>query len=129
MAKSARASKVKSNNQKLKKNVFGPVEAARTERLAAKMQELIAQPKPSEAKKETEMDVEDTEVAADKTPAEDADETMEIDSGASKSRDSKRRKSGPVLGKSGIQKRKAKKASIVFPSRKRKQAPTKKSSA
>ena len=61
MAKSARASKVKSNNQKLKKNVFGPVEAARTERLAAKMQELIAQPKPSEAKKETEMDVEDTE--------------------------------------------------------------------
>ena len=54
---------------------------------------------------------------------------MEIDSGASKSRDSKRRKAGPVLGKSGIQKRKAKKASIVFPSRKRKQAPGKKSSA
>lgn len=55
MAKSARASKVKSNNQRLKQNVFGPVEAARTERLAAKLQELISQPKPSEAKKEIEM--------------------------------------------------------------------------
>jgi hypothetical protein len=56
MAKSARASKVKSNNQKLKRNVFGPVESARTERLSAKLQELISQPKPSEAKKEVEME-------------------------------------------------------------------------
>ena len=60
MAKSARASKVKSNNQKLKQNVFGPVEKARTERLSAKLQELISQPKASEAKKEVEMaDVEE----------------------------------------------------------------------
>lgn len=59
MAKSARASKVKSNNLKLKKNVFGPVETARAERLSLKMQELIAQPKPSEAKKEVEMAVDE----------------------------------------------------------------------
>jgi hypothetical protein len=56
MAKSARASKVKSNNLKLKKNVFGPVETARTERLSAKLLELVSQPKPSEAKKEVEME-------------------------------------------------------------------------
>ena len=61
MAKSARASKVKSNNQRLKKNVFGPVETARTERLSAKLQELISQPKPSEAKKEVEMQDADAE--------------------------------------------------------------------
>lgn len=46
---------MKSNNQRLKKNVFGPVESARTERLSAKLQELISQPKPSEAKREVEM--------------------------------------------------------------------------
>jgi hypothetical protein len=47
MAKSARASSRKSNNQKLKSKIFGPVEAARTERLSAKLMELAAQAKPS----------------------------------------------------------------------------------
>lgn len=46
MAKSKRASVIKNNNQKLKKNVFGPVEAARLERISAKLLELAAQPKP-----------------------------------------------------------------------------------
>jgi len=46
MAKSARSSAVKSNNRRLKKNVFGPVEAARADRLSAKLLELAAQPKP-----------------------------------------------------------------------------------
>lgn len=46
MAKSSRASTLKANNQRLKKNVFGPVEAARNERLSAKLLALAAEPKP-----------------------------------------------------------------------------------
>jgi hypothetical protein len=46
MAKSSRASTLKVNNQRLKKNVFGPVEAARNERLSAKLLALAAEPKP-----------------------------------------------------------------------------------
>ncbi|KAK3692591.1 hypothetical protein B0T22DRAFT_447645 [Podospora appendiculata] len=45
MAKSARASSNKVNNQKLKKNVFGPVETARLARLSAKIAEISALPK------------------------------------------------------------------------------------
>ena len=55
MAKSARSSSRKNNNQRLKKNVFGPIESARTERLAAKLLELAAQPKPQNVP-ETEME-------------------------------------------------------------------------
>lgn len=47
MAKSARASKIKSNNSKLKSRVFGPVETARNERLSAKLRELASQPRPT----------------------------------------------------------------------------------
>lgn len=46
MAKGARASTKKANHQKLKSNVFGPIETARTERLSAKLLELASQPKP-----------------------------------------------------------------------------------
>ena len=46
MAKSKRASSIKTNNAALKSKVFGPVETARTERLSAKLMELAAQPKP-----------------------------------------------------------------------------------
>ena len=53
MAKSARSSAIKSNNQRLKKHVFGPVEAARNERLSAKLMELVAQPRPQ---RDVEMD-------------------------------------------------------------------------
>jgi hypothetical protein len=56
MAKSSRASSTKTNNQRLKKQVFGPVESARTERLSAKLLELAAQPKPIHAEKEKEME-------------------------------------------------------------------------
>jgi len=48
MAKSARASKIKTNNSKLKSRVFGPIETARTERLSAKLLELASQPKKTE---------------------------------------------------------------------------------
>lgn len=54
MAKSARASSVKKNNQRLKKNVFGPVETARNNRLSAKLLELATQPKTPR----TEMEIE-----------------------------------------------------------------------
>lgn len=60
MAKSARASSRKNNNQKLKKNVFGPVELARTERLSAKLMELVAQQVPVKEAKEDPNAMEDT---------------------------------------------------------------------
>jgi hypothetical protein len=56
MAKGARASTNKANNQQLKANVFGPVENARTERLSAKLLELASQPKPKLVKDDIEME-------------------------------------------------------------------------
>ena len=52
MAKGLRASVNKRNKSKLRDRVFGPVEAARTERLSAKLLELAQQPKPA---RDTEM--------------------------------------------------------------------------
>jgi len=54
MAKGLRASRVKKNNSALRKKVFSPVENARSERLNAKLQALIAQPKPPRAEMEVE---------------------------------------------------------------------------
>lgn len=48
MAKGLRASTRKRNNTKLRATVFGPVIAARTERLSAKLQELAAKPRPDQ---------------------------------------------------------------------------------
>ena len=59
MAKGARASTHKANNQKLKSKVFGPVESARTERLSAKLLELASQPKPKPAKEDVVMESEE----------------------------------------------------------------------
>jgi hypothetical protein len=56
MAKGARSSTKKANNVKLKHRVFGPVETARTERLSAKLMELVSQPKP---KPDVAMDVDE----------------------------------------------------------------------
>jgi hypothetical protein len=56
MAKGARASTRKANNQKLKARVFGPVETARMERLSAKLMELVAAPKPSQKQDDVNMD-------------------------------------------------------------------------
>lgn len=60
MAKSVRASVSKRNRANLRKKVFGPVVDARTERLAAKLQELASQPKP-EAPKKSEMELDSDE--------------------------------------------------------------------
>lgn len=46
MAKSIRASVSKRNRANLRKKIAGPAVDARTERLAAKLQELASQPKP-----------------------------------------------------------------------------------
>ncbi|KAI5203179.1 hypothetical protein E4T39_04368 [Aureobasidium subglaciale] len=54
MGKGLRSSTNKVNNRKLKKNVFGPVEKARTQRLSEKLQELASQPKPPKADTEVE---------------------------------------------------------------------------
>ncbi|GAB7346489.1 hypothetical protein MBLNU457_5178t1 [Dothideomycetes sp. NU457] len=56
MAKSSRASVIKTNRKALKRKVFGPAEQARAERLSKKLMELASQPKPPRA----EMDVEET---------------------------------------------------------------------
>lgn len=50
MAKSARSSVRKRNNATLRAKIFGPAVDARTERLSAKLQELINKPKPEEEK-------------------------------------------------------------------------------
>jgi hypothetical protein len=63
MAKSARASTRKANNRRLKSNVFGPVEAARVERLSAKLLELAAQPKPPRPESEEMKIVDEDEEA------------------------------------------------------------------
>jgi len=45
MAKSSRATSNKKNHQALRRKIFDPADLARNERLNAKLQELIAQPK------------------------------------------------------------------------------------
>jgi hypothetical protein len=50
MAKSARSSNTKRNNKNLRTKIFGPAHDARTARLSAKLQELIAKPGPNEGK-------------------------------------------------------------------------------
>jgi hypothetical protein len=49
MAKSSRASSKKFNNQRKAATIFGPAEAARQERLSAKLLELARQAKPEPA--------------------------------------------------------------------------------
>ncbi|KAJ5246938.1 GPI ethanolamine phosphate transferase 2 [Penicillium chermesinum] len=86
MAKSVRASVSKRNRANLRKNVFGPVADARTERLAAKLQELASQPRPSQEKPTGEQSSEKAgEDANGANPVMNEDE-MELDAKASKNR-------------------------------------------
>ncbi|KAK0646379.1 hypothetical protein B0T16DRAFT_458302 [Cercophora newfieldiana] len=106
MAKSSRSSAIKSNNQRLKKNVFGPVETARAERLSAKLLEIAAQPK---TQKDVEMEAVSEEPVAETKDGASAEkeEAMEVDSGA--------KPTAKALGKKRVEKRRGKKSSIVFP--------------
>lgn len=58
MAKGLRSSRNKSNKSKLRSNVFGPTEAARKERLSAKLLELVSQPKSKEKDEDEEEELE-----------------------------------------------------------------------
>lgn len=61
MAKSIRASVSKRNRANLRKKIAGPAVDARTERLAAKLQELASQPKPqAPVKSAREMEADNT---------------------------------------------------------------------
>ncbi|KAK1520107.1 hypothetical protein CPAR01_15158 [Colletotrichum paranaense] len=107
MAKSARASVIKKNNQRLKANVFGPVEQARAERLSAKLLELAKAPKP-EREADTKMDIEDDDDAEingddEKKEAKADDTSMDVDTAKPK------RRSGR------IQKQRKKTSKVVFP--------------
>ncbi|KAI2613108.1 uncharacterized protein GGS25DRAFT_518790 [Hypoxylon fragiforme] len=112
MAKSARSSTRKANNQRLKSKVFGPVEAARAERLSAKLTEIVSQPKPEASEMKIVVDDADEEVAAavakvdgDATVAGVSDTAMEVDTGKStsaikrsdKKRIEKRRKTSKIV--------------------------------
>ena len=110
MAKSARASSIKANNARLKKNVFGPVETARNERLSAKLLELAAAPKPKAPEKEAEMEDAVTAAAEDET-AQTAGDDMEVDSGSKKAASKK----AASKKQAGIRKRKGKKSITAFP--------------
>ncbi|KAK7951749.1 uncharacterized protein PG986_007477 [Apiospora aurea] len=105
MAKSSRASTIKANNQRLKRNVFGPVEAARLQRLSAKMREIAAQPKPTPRGRD-EACRGDREATAAEQASETAPEAaaMEVDSAKPLSKRSERKR---------IEKRK-KPSKIVF---------------
>ncbi|KAK7965076.1 family UPF0642 [Apiospora saccharicola] len=93
MAKSSRASTIKANNQRLKRNVFGPVEAARLQRLSAKMREIAAQPKPV-----PEVEMKPVEEAEEANATEQASETatnaatMEVDDQPPPSKRSERKR-------------------------------------
>ncbi|KAM0699993.1 hypothetical protein Q7P36_000204 [Cladosporium allicinum] len=71
MAKGLRASRTKKNNQALSKRVFGPVEAARNERLSAKLLALAQQPKAPREEMEIEKESADKDsgAAAEGTPS------------------------------------------------------------
>lgn len=63
MAKSSRSSSKKFNNQRKAAAIFGPAEAARQERLSAKLLELArqAKPEPAEMKIDGEFGLDGTE--------------------------------------------------------------------
>ncbi|KAG5947832.1 hypothetical protein E4U60_002609 [Claviceps pazoutovae] len=104
MAKSARSSTKKANNRRLYAKVFSPAEAARNERLSAKLLELAKQPKPESS--DANMDVDPfNDMAAEVNDGQDgADTAMDVDSKPSKSRSVKK----------GVDKRKQRRAGIVF---------------
>ncbi|KAK0711619.1 hypothetical protein B0H67DRAFT_646974 [Lasiosphaeris hirsuta] len=105
MAKSSRSSQIKTNNQKLKRNVFGPIEAARLARISAKLTEIAAQPKPL---RDVDMEIVNEDATAEiKDATAEKTEVMEVDSGAKPA-------SSKPEGRSRIEKRRSKRNPIVF---------------
>ncbi|CAG8962058.1 hypothetical protein HYFRA_00005101 [Hymenoscyphus fraxineus] len=115
MAKGARSSSRKANNAALKSKVFGPVEAARNERMQAKLLALIAQPKPKPEEKDVEMEVtEATTESKEVEPVAESktSEAMEVDGEPAKPTAPARKNR---IEKRGTGRRSSRKASIVFP--------------
>ncbi|KAG6013346.1 hypothetical protein E4U43_007335 [Claviceps pusilla] len=102
MAKSARSNTRKQNNRRLYAKVFSPAEAARNERLSAKLLELAKQPKPESS--DINMDADDNAEAEVDDEQGASDTAMDVDYKSSKSRP----------GKKTVDKRKQKKSGIVF---------------
>ncbi|KAI1752266.1 hypothetical protein F4782DRAFT_148124 [Xylaria castorea] len=114
MAKSSRASSRKTNNQRLKAKVFGPVEIERNARLSAKLLELAAAPKPERPDSESMNIVEDVDASnngdAEKEGATAADETvMDVDTAKTAATSSK------SSSKKGRIEKRRKTSKIVFP--------------
>ncbi|POS77916.1 hypothetical protein DHEL01_v203683 [Diaporthe helianthi] len=103
MAKSQRSSVTKANNQRLKKNVFGPVEAARQQRLSARLLEIASQPRPVPEKDMKDAAEQGITKAVDKSKQ--AGTAMEVDEPS---------KTKPKA-KGKIVKRRGRKSNIVFP--------------
>ncbi|KAL2262096.1 hypothetical protein VTK26DRAFT_2498 [Humicola hyalothermophila] len=102
MAKSSRSRVIKENNRRLKRDVFGPVEAERAARLSAKLLAIATAPKPQ---KDVEMAEEPAADAPKDAAAEKEDTAMEVDGVK------------PAIKKSSNKrkdKRRNKKSSIVF---------------
>ncbi|KAF9769615.1 hypothetical protein IL306_012957 [Fusarium sp. DS 682] len=106
MAKSARASTRKANNRRLVQNVFGPAEAARNERLSAKLLELAKQPKPESS---------DVNMNTQEDTNDDAKEDIQDNEATSMDVDSKKPSSGRIE-KKRADRRKQKSSKIVFKS-------------
>ncbi|KAF2159869.1 hypothetical protein M409DRAFT_60462 [Zasmidium cellare ATCC 36951] len=118
MAKSARASRTKANNQALKKKVFGPVETARNERLNAKLLELAQQPK---EKMEVEQEEPaETTTAKDSEPAGDMDLDESTGRPQRSKREIKRLQDQARTQRVEKNKRKKPRNQVTFPSRKKK---------
>ncbi|MCJ1240264.1 hypothetical protein MMC14_008264 [Varicellaria rhodocarpa] len=86
MAKSLRARTKKSNKTKLRNRVFGPIEAARTERLSMKLLKLATGPQPKtnvDAEAEPALKQAKTQAGAKMVPA---DDEMDLDSSVASTR-------------------------------------------
>ncbi|KAI6767881.1 hypothetical protein HG530_005890 [Fusarium avenaceum] len=108
MAKSARASTRKANNRRLVKNVFGPAEAARNERLSAKLLEVAKQPKPESS------DVNMNNSAQNEEINDDANESAQEVEETTMDVDSVKKPSSGRIEKKRPDKRKQKSSKIVF---------------
>ncbi|KAI9810958.1 MAG: hypothetical protein M1827_005689 [Pycnora praestabilis] len=118
MAKSARSSVKKFNKSKLRSRVFGPIEAARTERLSAKLLDLASKPRPlvtQDSKEEIEGQKQNDEIEPE---GKQRTEAMDVDTGRGSelvSTKPKSKHSGRVQKKS----RGKASASMVFPNYKK----------
>ncbi|KAM0543563.1 hypothetical protein ACHAPJ_012229 [Fusarium lateritium] len=105
MAKSSRSSTRKANNRRLVQKVFGPAEAARNERLSAKLLEVAKQPKPESS--DVNMNTQEEEANDDaKETVQDEETTMDVDS--------VKKPSSGRIEKKRADKRKQKSSKIVF---------------